>query len=94
MPRARRARAKRSRARKTKCRAATKLSSLLLDLEEPLTDAINYVQALYIVGKGLALDHDNGGEPIMAVSRMAEERLEAVKAMWKKVLDERRRQRS
>jgi hypothetical protein len=94
MPRARRARDKRSRARKPQRRAAPKLTSLLLDMEEPLTDAINYVHALHIVGKGLILDHDNGGEPIMAIAWMAAKRLEVVRAMWNRVRAENRRQRS
>jgi hypothetical protein len=91
MPRARRARDRRSRARKGK---RTKPFPLILEIEVPLTDAINYVRALEMVGKGMILDHDDAAETIMAVAGMASERLEAVKATWNKVLDEKRRQRS
>ena len=94
MPGQRRAPGKRARARKSKRRADPELSSLLLDMEEPLTDAINYVRALEMVGKGLILDHDDAAEPIMTVAGMASERLEAVKAMWNRVRTENRRQRS
>jgi hypothetical protein len=53
--------------------------------------SLNPFYALHIVRKGLILDHDDAGEPIMAVAWMAAERLQAVKATWKKALAEKRR---
>ena len=91
MPAARRAGKKRTRARKAKRRGEP--FPLILEIEVPLTDAIHYVRALEMVGKGLTLDHDDAAEPIMTIAGMASERLEAVKTIWNKMLDERRRAR-
>ena len=55
----RRARDTRSRARKPKRRADF---SLLLDIEEPLRDATHYVEALRLIGYGLVLHDEVGGE--------------------------------
>jgi hypothetical protein len=90
MPRARRARDRRSRARKGK---RTKPFPLILEIEVPLTDAINYADALRLIGHGLIAQDDNGGEAIVALAWAAEQRLEAVKKIWNRMLDERRRAR-
>ena len=84
MPRARRARAKRSRARKSARRAD---SSLLLDIEEPLRDATHYVEALRLIGYGLILHDEVGGESVAALARIAALRLKAVEEVWNKVLE-------
>jgi hypothetical protein len=42
----------------------------------------------------LLAEQDNGGEAIMAVARMASERLDVVNEMWNKMLKERRVQKS
>jgi hypothetical protein len=52
MPGRRRAPVKRPCAQKTARRAES--FPLILRIEEPLTDAINYVQAMYLMGYGLA----------------------------------------
>jgi len=91
MPRARRARHKRARAPKAKRRAC---SSLLLDIEEPLRDATHYVEALRLIGHGLVMHDETGGDAVAALARIAALRLRAVEETWNKVLDERRRSRS
>ena len=91
MPRARRARDKRSRARKTKGRGEP--LPLILELEEPLTDAIHYTEALRLMGHGLIAQDDNGGDAIVALAWETAQRLEAVKTIWNKMLGERRRAR-
>ncbi len=93
MPGRRRAPAKRTR-RRWPARGAADPLPPILQIEEPLLDAIYYVQALHFVGRGLLAEQDNGGEAIMAVARMASERLEAVKEMWNRMLKERRGQKS
>jgi hypothetical protein len=92
MPGRRRAPVKRPRARKNERRNEPLL--LLLGIEEPLTDAINYVQALYLMGYGLILHHETGGDAIVALAQETGQRLEAVKEIWKKMLGEKRRSRS
>jgi hypothetical protein len=91
MPRADRARDKRSRARKG--RARREPLSLILQIEEPLTDAINYTDALRLIGHGLMLHDETGGEAIVALAYESSERLAAVKKLWNRMLEERRRDR-
>ncbi|MGB9369418.1 MAG: hypothetical protein WCE79_25760 [Xanthobacteraceae bacterium] len=86
MPRARRARDRRSRGRKKKRRED---SSLLLDIEEPLRDAAQYVEALRLIGHGLELHDETGGNAVAALARIAALRLRVVEETWNKVLDER-----
>ena len=59
----------------------------------PLTDAINYVQALYLMGFGLISHHEAGGDAIVALAHETGKRLEAVKEIWNEILGERRRSR-
>ena len=61
------------------------MRSMLLQIEVPLNDAIQYVQALRMIGSGLIAEYDDDGEPIVAVARAAGERLEAVKEIWDRV---------
>jgi hypothetical protein len=90
MPRARRARDRHSPARKGK---RTKPFPLILEIEVPLTDAIHYADALRLIGHGLIAQDDNGGDAIVALAWETMQRLEAVKTIWNKMLDERRRAR-
>jgi hypothetical protein len=92
MPRRRRAPVKRPRAQKTARRARS--SPLILGIEEPLADAINYVQALYLMGFGLISHHEAGGDALVALAYATGQRLEAVKEIWNEMLEERRRSRS
>jgi hypothetical protein len=63
-------------------------------MEEPLTDAINYVQALHLLGYGLISHHEAGGDAIVALAEETGQRLESVKRIWNEMLGERRRYRS
>jgi hypothetical protein len=92
MPGRRRAPVKRPRARKTARRAEP--VALIFGIEGPLTDAINYVQALYLMGYGLISHHETGGDAIVALAQETGQRLEAVKKIWNEMLGERRRSRS
>jgi hypothetical protein len=93
MPALRRAR-KPPRAQKAKRRAGSSLISLLLDIEQPLRDATHTVEALRLVGHGLIL-HDNvGGDAVTELARIAGERLQVVGETWNKVLEARRRRKS
>lgn len=85
MPAARRAGKKRVRARNAKRRA--ECSSLLLDVEEPLRDATHYVEALRLIGHGLMLHDEVGGDAVAALARIAALRLKAVEEVWNKVLE-------
>jgi hypothetical protein len=88
MPGRRRAPVKRPRAQKTARRAES--FPLILRIEEPLTDAINYVQALYLMGFGLISHHEAGGDAIVALAHETGKRLEAVKGIWNEALREKR----
>jgi hypothetical protein len=92
MPGRRRAPVKRPHARKNARRNEPPL--LILGIEEPLTDAINYVQALYLMGCGLILHHETGGDAIVALAQETGQRLEAVKKNWNEMLWEKRGFRS
>jgi len=81
MPRARRARGKHSRARKAKRRGEP--YPFILQIEEPLTDAIH----------GIIAQDDNGGDAIVALAWETAQRLEKVKKIWNSMLNERRRAR-
>ena len=61
--------------------------------DQPLNDAIKYVQALRMIGNGLIAEYDDDGEPIVAVARVAAERLEAVKDIWGRSHESGRRKR-
>lgn len=83
---------KHSRERKLKARYRDPLSPLL-QLEEPLRDVSNYIEALRLIGHGLIAQDDNGGDAIVALAWAAEQRLETVKKIWNRMLEERRRAR-
>jgi hypothetical protein len=92
MPGRRRAPVKRPRAQKTPRRAEA--FPLLLRIEEPLTDAINYVQAMYLMGHGLISHHEAGGDAIVALAHETGQRLETVKKIWNEMLGEKQRSRN
>jgi hypothetical protein len=90
----RRARKAPPRARKVKRRAGSNLSALLLDIEQPLRDATQPVEALRLVGHGLVLHDNAGGDAVAELARIAAGRLQVVEEMWKKVLEAGRREKS
>src|SRR6195952_3195191 len=91
MPGRRRAPVRRPHVRKTPRRAEA--FPLILRIEQPLTDAINYMQALYLMGFGLISHHEAGGDALVALAYQTGQRLEAVKEIWNEMLGERRRTR-
>jgi hypothetical protein len=92
MPGRRRAPLKRPHARKTRRRAEA--FPLLLRIEQPLTDAINFAQALYLMGFGLISHHEAGGDAIVALAAETGQRLETVKEIWNEMLGEKQRSRN
>ena len=92
MPRTRRASRTRSRAPSPAKRLA-KVRALVFDMEEPLNEAIDYVVALRLIGCGLAaLDNDNG-RAILATAWAVSKRLDALKALWGRMLPSQSRRR-
>jgi hypothetical protein len=58
-----------------------------MDMEEPLLDAIRYVNALCLMGQGLR-EHDNEhGDAVNTVAWAAHRRLEALRELWDKAFD-------
>jgi hypothetical protein len=93
MPASRLARKPPPRARKARRRAGSNLISLLLDIEQPLRDATHTVEALRLVGHGLVMHHEAGGDAVAELARIAAQRLQVVEDAWKKVLGARRRRK-
>jgi hypothetical protein len=90
MPASRRAR-KPPRAPKPRRRAGPNLTSLLLDIEQPLRDATKTVEALRLVGHGLVLHDHAGGDAVAELAPVAAARLGVVEERWKGVLKAGRR---
>jgi len=63
---------------------------LILEIEPPLIDAINYAEALRLMGQGLVLHDETGGDAIVALAWETTQRLATVKKIWNKMLDKRR----
>ena len=86
MPRARRAPGRRPRVPNTPKHRLAKIKDAAFDMEEPLADAGRFLHALRLIGHGMAADNDDTGEPIAAIAGAAQERLDALKASWEKIL--------
>src|SRR4051812_26275298 len=91
MAASRRAAKKRSRPRK-KRRGGDPLP-LLLQLEEPLRDVTNYTDALRLIGHGLTAHDETGGDAVAALAYAAGDRLEVVREIWNRIVEEKRRAR-
>jgi hypothetical protein len=94
MPASRRPRKAPPRARKARRRAGSNLSSLLLHIEQPLRDATHVVEALRLVGYGLILHDETGGDAVAALAGIAAGRLQVVEEKWNEVIEARRRGKS
>ena len=55
-------------------------------MEVPLNDAINFVQALRLIGDGLIADHDDSGRPIAALAWAATHQLDELKRRWRRIM--------
>jgi hypothetical protein len=80
MPASRRARKPPPRARKAKRRARSNLTSLLLDIEQPLRDDTQPVEALRLVGHGLVLHA--GGDAVAELARIAGNGSRSWRSSW------------
>jgi hypothetical protein len=81
MPRTRRAPGKRSRVQAS-AKTPRKIAHRALDMEVPLNDAMEFVQALRMIGDGMVADDNDDGRPIAAVARAALNRLDDLKRAW------------
>lgn len=71
-----------------KTSAATKLSSLALDMEVPLREASDAVHALSLMGFGLeGQGYGNEGRAIVDVASTASQRLDALDDVWRRLCD-------
>ena len=71
--------------RRVRAPANTRLRKVMdraLDMEEPLTEAMEFVQALRMIGNGMASDRDDSGRPIAAIAGAALQRLDVLKHTW------------
>ncbi len=84
MPRARRAPGKRPRTWKDDwivCQQPT-LPALVRQMDEPLAEAIGFVEALRLMGDGLSERGCEEGSAILRVAEAAHERLRSVQDVW------------
>jgi hypothetical protein len=94
MPASRRPRKASPRARKATRRAGPNLTPLLLRIEQPLRDATHVVEALRLIGYGLILHHEDGGDAVAALAHIAAGRLQVVEEKWNEVLEAGRREKA
>ena len=87
MPRSARVSGPKRRPPKSARRALDDMRVKLLDLEVPLNDAIDFVQALRLIGHGLIAEYHDAGSPIIATAHAAEDRLDALKEIWNATRD-------
>ena len=74
---------KRTRAQKS---ARPKVAALAFDMEEPLNEAIDAVQALRFIGYGLTQHAgDEEGRAVAAVAWTACQRLDALQETWRRL---------
>ncbi len=83
MPRTKKARKRHTRHTANALRATLDRA---LDMEEPLNDAVEFVQALRIMGDGMVADDDNDGRAIAAVARAALRRLDVLEDVWSRLI--------
>jgi hypothetical protein len=73
---------------KAKTAAAKKLSSVALDMEEPLREASDAAHALCLMGFGLeGQGHSNEGRAILDVASTACQRLDALDEVWRRLCE-------
>jgi hypothetical protein len=94
MPASRRQRKAPPPARTPTRRAGSNLTSLLLRIEQPLRDATHVVEALRLVGYGLILHDEAGGDAVAALAHIAAERLQVVEEKWNEVVEAKGREES
>jgi hypothetical protein len=82
MKRVPRASRKHARPQKSARRILDDMRVKLLDLEVPLNDAIDHVQALSLIGQGLIAEYHDAGSAIVTTAHAASEQLDALKEMW------------
>lgn len=87
MPRSARLSRPKRRPQKSARRVLDDMRVKLLDLEVPLNDAIDHVQALGLIGQGLIAEYHDAGSAIVTTAFAAGERLEAVKEIWDSTRD-------
>jgi hypothetical protein len=87
MKRVPRASRRRTRPQKSARRILDDMRDKLLDLEVPLNDAIDHVQALSLIGQGLIAEYHDAGSAIVTTAHAASERLDALKEIWDSTRD-------
>ncbi|HWA89123.1 MAG TPA: hypothetical protein VG889_03760 [Rhizomicrobium sp.] len=69
--------------KKRRAKDAQRLWALAADMEEPLNDAIALVRALRLTGDAMIAEaNPECGEPVVAVARVAAERLADLSQVW------------
>ena len=82
MPRSKHAAGKHPRAPKTARALLDDVVDRAFDIEQPLTAAEELIQALRMIGDGMAADGNDQGPPIAAVARAVSDRLNELKRAW------------
>ncbi len=87
MPRTRRASGKASRVSAVANRRLKKLIDRARDMEEPLYETTELVNALRTLGDGMLADYKRDGRSVVAVAQAALLRLEALERTWSQLMD-------
>src|SRR5882724_8454852 len=64
-----------------------KVCALALDMEVPLNDVENLIQALRFIGYGMEAHHADEGYPISSLAWTAVQRLDVVRDKWDGILN-------
>ncbi len=67
--------------------ALDKVCALALDMEAPLNDVENLIQALRFIGYGMEAHHADEGHPISSLAWTAVQRLDVVRDKWDGILN-------
>ena len=61
---------------------APRIVSLVLDFEEPLREAREFVQVMVLIGRGIMMDDEDDGCAVVAAAWETSQRLDTLRAAW------------
>lgn len=81
------ARAKRSRRKRTARTVLADIAGSRANVEAPLSEAVDLLHALLVMGYGMIDNNEDGGKPVVAMTGVLWERLDAVRDAWREVVE-------
>ena len=86
------ARAKRVRRKQTARIVLADIAGSAANVDAPLSEAVDLLHALLVMGYGMIDNNEDGGKPVVAVTGAVWERLDAVRDAWREVVETAQRQ--